>query len=39
MDDFELQLKLGFLEEASQLLEDSERCFLILESNGTKLRT
>jgi two-component system chemotaxis sensor kinase CheA len=33
MDDFEKELKLGFLEEASQLLTDAEQCFLALESN------
>jgi two-component system chemotaxis sensor kinase CheA len=33
MDDFEQELKLGFLEEASQLLGDTEQCFLALESN------
>ena len=33
MDDFEMELKLGFLEEASQLLADAEQCFLALESN------
>jgi two-component system chemotaxis sensor kinase CheA len=33
MDDFETELKLGFLEEASQLLADAEQCFLALESN------
>ncbi len=33
MDDFERELKVGFLEEASQLLSDAEQCFLVLESN------
>ncbi len=33
MDDFEKELKVGFLEEASQLLADAEQCFLALESN------
>src|SRR3954467_8131676 len=33
MDDFEKELKLGFLEEAGQLLVDTEQCFLTLESN------
>jgi two-component system chemotaxis sensor kinase CheA len=33
MDDFEKELKVGFLEEASQLLTDAEQCFLVLESN------
>ncbi|MGK5085881.1 chemotaxis protein CheA [Bdellovibrionota bacterium FG-1] len=32
MDDFELELKNGFLEEASQLLTDAEQCFLTLET-------
>jgi len=32
MDNFELELKQGFLEEASQLLEDTEQYFLALES-------
>lgn len=31
MDDFEKELKVGFLEEASQLLTDTEQCFLSLE--------
>jgi hypothetical protein len=35
MDDFEQELKLGFLEEASQLLTDAEACFLVLESKLT----
>lgn len=33
MDDFERELKLGFLEEASQLLADAEQCFLELEAD------
>jgi two-component system chemotaxis sensor kinase CheA len=33
MDPFEKELKLGFLEEASQLLTDTEQCFLTLESS------
>lgn len=32
MDDFEKELKIGFLEEASQLIAESEQCFLALES-------
>lgn len=32
MDSFELELKQGFLEEAAQLLEDTEQYFLALES-------
>ncbi|OFZ18751.1 MAG: hypothetical protein A2X94_06095 [Bdellovibrionales bacterium GWB1_55_8] len=31
MDDFEKELKSGYLEEASQLLADAEQCFLSLE--------
>ena len=33
MDDFERELKQGFLEEATQLLTEAEQCFLALESN------
>jgi two-component system chemotaxis sensor kinase CheA len=33
MDDFEIELKNGFLEEATQLQSDVEQCFLALESN------
>lgn len=33
MDDFERELKAGFLEEAAQLLADAEQSFLSLESN------
>lgn len=33
MDDFEKELKSGFLEEATQLLSDVEQCFLSLEGN------
>lgn len=33
MDDFERELKLGFLEEATQLLSDVEQAYLNLESN------
>ncbi len=33
MDDFEKELKVGFLEEASQLLTDCEKSFLELEQN------
>ena len=33
MSDFETELKTGFLEEATQLLGDSEQCFLSLEAN------
>lgn len=32
MDDFEKELREGFLEEASQLLTDAEQCFLALET-------
>jgi two-component system, chemotaxis family, sensor kinase CheA len=34
MDDFEKELKLGFLQEAQQLLADTEQCFLQLESDA-----
>lgn len=33
MDDFERELKVGFLEEAKQAATDVEQCFLVLESN------
>ncbi|MDR3607844.1 MAG: chemotaxis protein CheA [Oligoflexia bacterium] len=33
MDDFEAELKAGFLEEAAQLMVDTEQCFLALESS------
>jgi two-component system, chemotaxis family, sensor kinase CheA len=33
MDDFERELKVGFLEEAEQAVADVEQCFLILEEN------
>ena len=33
MDDFEKELKIGFLDEADQSLADTEQCFLLLESN------
>jgi two-component system chemotaxis sensor kinase CheA len=33
MEDFEKELKIGFLQEASQLLQDTEQCFLTLEAN------
>ena len=33
MDDFETEIKIGFLEEATQLLADTEQCFLSLETN------
>ena len=32
MDDFEKELKSGFLDEAAQLMVDTEQCFLALES-------
>jgi two-component system chemotaxis sensor kinase CheA len=35
MDDFERELKQGFLSEADQILVDLEQCFLTLESNGS----
>ena len=34
MDELELELKQGFLEESSQLLDDAEQAFLDLESNS-----
>ena len=34
MEDFEKELKAGFLEEAAQLLADAEQCFLDLEKNS-----
>lgn len=37
MDDFEKELKAGFLEEAAQLLADAEQCFLDLETNSTDI--
>jgi two-component system, chemotaxis family, sensor kinase CheA len=33
MDDFELELKQGFLDEAAQSLADTEQCFLALEGD------
>jgi two-component system chemotaxis sensor kinase CheA len=33
MEDFEIELKKTFLEEATQLIEDVEQCFLDLENN------
>jgi len=33
MDDFEKELKIGFLEEAAQAIADVEQCFLALESD------
>lgn len=33
MDDFEKELKLGFLDEAMQSMADAEQCFLSLENN------
>ncbi len=33
MDDFELEMKQTFLEEAAQMVADVEQCFLELESN------
>lgn len=34
MDEFERELKLGFLDEASQLMADTEQCFLQLETSS-----
>ncbi len=39
MDDFEKELKVGFLEEASQLLADTEQCFLALEADPRDIPT
>lgn len=33
MSDFETELKMGFLEEASQMLAEAEQCFLALETD------
>lgn len=33
MEDFEKEMKFTFIEEVSQLLSDSEQCFLQLEEN------
>jgi two-component system chemotaxis sensor kinase CheA len=33
MDDFERELQQGFLEEAAQLISDTEQCFLALETS------
>lgn len=33
MEDFEKELKLGFIEETTQLLSEAEQCFLVLEGN------
>ncbi len=37
MDDFEIELKVGFLEEATQGIADVEQCFLDLETNPNDL--
>lgn len=39
MDDFEKELKLSFLEEALQGVQDTEQCFLTLEENPSDLDT
>ncbi len=39
MDDFEHELKMGFLEEATQLLSEAEQCFLIIESSPNDTAT
>jgi len=39
MDNFELELKLGFLEEASQGISDVEQCFLNLENDPNNVET
>ena len=33
IDNFETELKVGFLEEAAQLLSEAEQCFLALEAD------
>lgn len=38
-DDFELELKAAFLEEASQLVTDTENCFLVLETDPSDRAT
>ncbi|MBK7960794.1 MAG: Hpt domain-containing protein [Bdellovibrionales bacterium] len=37
MDDFERELKIGFLEEATAGLADAEQCFLELENNPSDM--
>lgn len=37
LDDFAIELKTGFLEEAEQLLIDAEKCFLLLEKTPDDL--
>ena len=39
MDEFEAELKSGFLEEVAQLLTDAEQCFLDLEANPQDVAT
>ena len=39
MSDFEQELKLGFLDEATQMLVEVEQCFLVLESNPSDFPT
>lgn len=39
MDDFEREMKQGFLEEAAQLLGETEQCFLALENNPNDTAT
>ncbi len=39
MDELELELKVGFLEEAAQLLQDAEQCFLQIESSPEDAET
>jgi two-component system chemotaxis sensor kinase CheA len=36
LDDFEKELRVGFLDEAAQLLADTEQCFLDLEKDSTQ---
>lgn len=37
VDDFEIELKIGFLEEAEQAITEVESCFLILESDSMNI--
>lgn len=39
MDDFELELKRGFIEEADQAIGEIEQCFLVLEANPSDQET
>lgn len=39
MDDFERELKIGFLDEAGQSIADTEQCFLALETDPSNTET